>query len=59
MDSILWDNVVIEENASLDGCIIANNVKIKAGVSLDKNSIVPQDVVITKPEDLYKETANV
>ena len=58
-DSILWDNVVIEENASLDGCIIANNVKIKAGVSLDKNSIVPQDVVITKPEDLYKETANV
>lgn len=58
-DSIIWDNAVIEENVILDGCIIANNVVIKSGVNLDKDSIVPQDMIITKPEDLYKEPVSV
>ena len=54
-DSIIWDNAVIEENVILDGCIIAGNVNIKAGIKLAKDSIVPHDMIITKPEDLYKE----
>ncbi|HBG50050.1 MAG TPA: hypothetical protein DDW90_11275, partial [Cyanobacteria bacterium UBA9971] len=58
-DSILWDNIVIEENVILDGCILANNVIIKANIKLDKDSIVPHGLIITKPEDLYKEPANV
>jgi len=58
-DSILWDNIVIEENVNLDGCILANNVNIKADVRLDKDSIVPYGLIITKPEDLYKEPVNV
>lgn len=58
-DTIIWNNVVIEENVNLDGCIIAENVNIKTNVQLDKDSIVPHDLIITKPEDLYKETIGV
>lgn len=58
-DTIIWDEVVIEETVKLDGCIIASNVTVKAGVELDKDAIVPHDLIITKPEDLYKETAKV
>jgi len=56
-DSILWDNIVIEENVILDGCILADNVNIKANVRLDKDSIVPHDMIITKLEDLYKKSS--
>lgn len=58
-DSIIWDNCVIEENTVIDGCIIAENVNIKADVKLDKDSVIPHDKVITKPEDLYSDTVNV
>ena len=58
-DSILWDNIVIEENVILDGCIIASSVNIKPDVRLEKDSIVPHGLIITKPEDLYKETISV
>lgn len=57
-DCILWNDVIIEENVILDNCIIADNVNIKANVKIAKDSIVPHDLVITKPEDLYKETIN-
>lgn len=47
-DSIIWDNVFIDKNVSIDGCIIANNATIKAYVKLNKDSVVPHDNVITK-----------
>jgi NDP-sugar pyrophosphorylase family protein len=43
IDSILWDDVEIGAGATLGGCIIADGVRIPAGVSFDNCAIIQRE----------------
>jgi mannose-1-phosphate guanylyltransferase len=53
-DSVLWDDVEIGRGASVDGCVIADMVRIPAGVRVQHCAIIQRDgelVVADIPSD--------
>lgn len=45
-NTIIWDNVVVEEGARLDGCIIASNTVIGKKSIIMPGSIIPESCVL-------------
>ncbi len=52
INSVLWDGVVVGENARIDGSIVASRAQIGAGASLGSGSVVGHDVIIAPGEAL-------
>lgn len=40
-DSILWDNVLVEEDVTLDRCIVTDNVRLPRGTQLVRSLVLP------------------
>lgn len=51
-NSIIWDNVIIENDVKLDGCIIASNSKIGKKSVLMPGCIIPDGCVIGSDQKL-------
>ena len=45
-DSVLWDNVTVEEGARMDETIVASGARIGARASIGRGSVLGHDVVI-------------
>ncbi|CAF0769840.1 unnamed protein product [Didymodactylos carnosus] len=45
-NSIIWNHVQIEENCQIDSCVICDNVLIRSGCQLGKQSILCKGVII-------------
>ncbi|MFH0702881.1 MAG: NDP-sugar synthase [bacterium] len=52
-NSIIWDNVIIEKGARLDGCIVANNAKIGEGSIITPGCIIPDDFIVSDKESCF------
>jgi mannose-1-phosphate guanylyltransferase len=57
-DSLLWDGVVVEENARLDWAIVASRARIGAGARVGRNSVIGHDATI-EPGTTVEENARV
>jgi mannose-1-phosphate guanylyltransferase len=57
-DSLLWDGVVVEENAQLDWAIVASRARIGAGARVGRNSVIGHDATI-EPGRTLEENARV
>lgn len=51
-NSVLWDEVVVGENASIEGSIVASRAQIGAGARVGTGSVVGHDVIIEQGEEL-------
>ncbi|MDQ6932694.1 MAG: NDP-sugar synthase [Candidatus Eremiobacteraeota bacterium] len=56
VDSVLWDGVVVGENARIDGSIVASGARIGAGALLGSGSVIGHDVIIAPGEALQPGT---
>lgn len=55
-NSIIWDNVIIEEGARLDGCIVANNAIIGKKSTVPQGCIVSEGCIISDYHEMSEET---
>ncbi|MBV8363080.1 MAG: NDP-sugar synthase [Candidatus Eremiobacteraeota bacterium] len=57
-DSVLWNNVIIEEGATIDEAIIASGSRVGAGAKIGKGSVVGHDTHI-EPQRVLEPGARV
>jgi mannose-1-phosphate guanylyltransferase/phosphomannomutase len=53
-ECILWQDVVISDNVTMNGCIIGNRVYIGDNTIVEEGSIIGDDVVIAGGKHIYK-----
>ena len=53
-NSILWDNIVIEEGVKLDGCVVASNSRIGRDSILAPGNIIPDGTNVPAQERLIE-----
>ena len=57
VDSILWDHVTVEDAADLERCIVADGLRIPAGVRLRESIVLPARVAPVLPPDAVRHLA--
>jgi mannose-1-phosphate guanylyltransferase/phosphomannomutase len=53
-DSVIWDNVLVEEAAQVEGAVICNNVRLGSGAIVGKGAVVAEGCEVGK-DALVKE----